>query len=78
MNFLAILEANQSGMKFRKKHGMMNVTSLVERASRYVAIMRNEDHQSKPILDSLIRCLACLPAEARQLITFYRSIEFAV
>ena len=42
-------------MMFRKEHGKVNVTSLVERVSRYAVVMRNEDRQSKPIMEALIR-----------------------
>jgi IS30 family transposase len=37
-------------MMFRKEHGKVNVTSLVERVSRYAVVMPNEDRQSKPIM----------------------------
>ena len=36
---------------FRKEHGKINVTFLVERVSRYTAVLRNEDRQSKPIME---------------------------
>ena len=64
-------------MMFRKEHGKVNVTSLVERVSRYAVVMRNEDRQSKPIMEALIRGLAPLPADARQSITFDRGTEFS-
>ena len=64
-------------MMFRKEHGKVNVTSLVERVSRYAVVMRNEDRQSKPIMESLINGLAPLPADARQSITFDRGTEFS-
>lgn len=64
-------------MMFRKKHGKVNVTSLVERVSRYAVVMRNEDRQSKPIMEALIQGLAPLPADARQSITFDRGTEFS-
>ncbi len=64
-------------MMFRKEHGKINVTSLVERFSRYTVVLRNEDRQSKPIMESLIRGLAPLPADARQSITFDRGTEFS-
>jgi IS30 family transposase len=64
-------------MMFRKEHGKVNVTSLVERVSRYAVVMRNEDRQSKPIMEALIQGLAPLPAEARQSITFDRGTEFS-
>lgn len=49
-------------MMFRKEHGKVNVTSLVERVSRFAVVMRNEDRQSKPIMEALIQGLAPLPA----------------
>ena len=65
-------------MMFRKEHGKVNVTSLVERVSRYAVVMRNEDRQSKPIMESLINGLAPLPADARQSITFDRGCHLAL
>lgn len=62
---------------FRKEHGKVNVTSLVERVSRYTVVMRNEDRRSRPIMEALIRGLAPLPAAARQSITFDRGTEFS-
>jgi hypothetical protein len=64
-------------MMFRKEHWKVNVTSLVERVSRYAVVMRNEDRQSKPIMEALIQGLASLPADARQSITFDRGTEFS-
>lgn len=64
-------------MMFRKEHGKVNVTSLVERVSRYAVVLRNEDRQSKPIMEALIQGLAPLPADARQSITFDRGTEFS-
>lgn len=64
-------------MMFRKEHGRVNVISFVERVSRYTVVMRNEDRQSKPIMEALIESLAPLPAEARQSITFDRGTEFS-
>ena len=64
-------------MLFRKEHGKVNVTSLVERVSRYAVVIRNEDRQSKPIMEALINGLAPLPADARQSITFDRGTEFS-
>ncbi|MEI4264010.1 IS30 family transposase [Roseovarius sp. D0-M9] len=64
-------------MMFRKENGKVNVTSLVERVSRYTVVMRNEDRTSKPIMEALISGLAPLPADARQSITFDRGTEFS-
>ena len=57
-------------MMFRKEHGKVNVTSLVDRLSRFAVVMRNEGCQSKPIMEALINGLAPLLADARQSITF--------
>ena len=52
-------------MMFRKENGKVNVTSLVERVSRFTVAMRNEDRHFEPIMEALIAGLAPLPAEAR-------------
>lgn len=64
-------------MMFRKEHGKINITSLVERVSRYTVVLRNEDRRSKPIMEALIGGLAPLPSDARQSITFDRGTEFS-
>ncbi len=64
-------------MMFRKEHGKINVTSLVERVSRYTVVLRNEDRQSRPIMEALINGLAPLPSDARLSITFDRGTEFS-
>ncbi len=51
-------------MQFRKKFGEANVTSLVERVSRFTVFLRNNDRQSRPIMERLIRTLEALPAIA--------------
>ena len=48
-------------MQFRKKFGEANVTSLVERVSRFTVFLRNNDRQSRPIMERLIRTLQALP-----------------
>ncbi|MGB0662105.1 MAG: IS30 family transposase [Mangrovicoccus sp.] len=64
-------------MMFRKEYGKVNVTSLVERVSRYAVVMRNEDRRSRLVMEALIQGLAPLPADARQSITFDRGTEFS-
>jgi len=63
-------------IQFRKKFGKANVTSLVERVSRFTVLLRNNDRQSKPIMDGLIDTLSALPHAARRSITFDRGTEF--
>lgn len=59
-------------IQFRKKLGKANVTSLVARVSRFTVFLRNNDRQSKLIMDRLVDALGPLPqgpasAEARPL-----------
>lgn len=63
-------------MMFRKEHGKVNVTSLVERVSRFTVAMHNADRQSKPIMEAPIGGLSKPPADARRSITFDRGTEF--
>ncbi|EAQ23486.1 IS30-like element ISRssp4 family transposase [Roseovarius sp. 217] len=79
----AIAERDQFGhwecdlVMFRKEFGKANVTSLVERVSRFALVLKNPDRQSKPVMESLIANLSPLPAEARRSITFDRGTEFS-
>lgn len=61
---------------FRKEFGKANVTSLVERVSRFAVVLKNPDRQSKTVMESLIGSLSPLPASARRSITFDRGTEF--
>ncbi len=61
---------------FRKEFGKANVTSLVERVSRFAVVLKNPDRQSKPVMEALIESLSPLPANARRSITFDRGTEF--
>jgi IS30 family transposase len=48
-------------IQFRQKFGKANVTSLVERVSRFAVLLRNNDRQSRPIMERLIGVLQALP-----------------
>jgi len=63
-------------MIFRRELGSANVTSLVERKTRFAVLFRNGDRRSKPLMTKLIDLLAPLPRSARQSITFDRGFEF--
>ena len=54
-------------MMFRKEHGAANVTTAVERMTRYTVVVRNNDRRSKPIMSALIDELAPLPGAASPL-----------
>jgi IS30 family transposase len=64
-------------MMFRRELGQHNLTSLVERQSRYTILIRNRDRNSAGIMSGMIEKLQALPAPARQSITFDRGTEFS-
>lgn len=63
-------------IQFRQDYGGTNLTSPVERVSRFKVLMKNSDRRSRPVMDGLISSLSPLPAYARQSITFDRGLEF--
>ena len=62
---------------FRKEHGKANLTSLVERKSRFTFLLPNEDKRSAAVLGRVADALRPLPEDARRTITFDRGSEFA-
>lgn len=62
---------------FERPLGHANVTTLVERKSRYTVLIKNPSRHSRPIMDKIIRRFSPLPAFARQSFTFDRGTEFA-
>ncbi|MGR9244186.1 IS30 family transposase (plasmid) [Rhizobium leguminosarum] len=62
---------------FERPLGHANVTTLVERKSRYTVLIKNPSRHSGPIMDKIIRAFSSLPAFARQSFTFDRGTEFA-
>ena len=62
---------------FRKEHGKANVTSLVERTSRFTFLLPNEDKRSAAVVAGIADALRGLPEEARRTVTFDRGTEFA-
>jgi IS30 family transposase len=64
-------------MMFRKELGKHNLTSLVERQSRYTILTRNRDRNSTGVMTGMIEKLKVLPETARLSITFDRGTEFA-
>lgn len=78
-----IAERNQFGhwegdlIAFRKEFGKSNLTSLVERRSRYIVLTRNPSRHSKGVLAGIEHHLGPLPQLLRQSITFDRGTEFA-
>jgi IS30 family transposase len=62
---------------FRKEAGKANVTSLVERKSRFTFLLANEDKRSAAVLAGVAEALRPLPEDARRTVTFDRGSEFA-
>ena len=62
---------------FRKEHGKANVTSLMERKSRFTFPLPNDDRRSTAVLAGIADALRPLPEDARRTITFDRGGEFA-
>jgi len=62
---------------FRKQFGKSNLTSLVERKSRFVALWRNTSRTSAGVMAGIEAKLGPLPSSLRQTITFDRGTEFA-
>lgn len=63
-------------IQFRKEFGATNLTSPVERVSRFTVLLKNADCQSRLVMDGVIGSLAPLPAHACRSITFDRGLEF--
>ncbi len=62
---------------FERHIGPANVTSLIERKSRYTVMIKNQSRHSRPIMDRIIATFSSLPSFARQSFTFDRGTEFA-
>jgi hypothetical protein len=59
-------------IQFRKEFGTANVTSLVERVSRFTVLLKNAARKSRPVMEGIITGLSPLPFHARRSITFDR------
>src|SRR3954454_6111283 len=62
---------------FRREHGKANVTSLIERKSRFTFLLANEDERSTAVIAGVADALRGLPEDARRTVTFDRGTEFA-
>lgn len=63
-------------MLFEQKLGQTNVTTLVERVSRFTVILKNPSKRTKPVMGKIIKAIKDLPHIARRSITFDRGTEF--
>src|SRR4051794_5912950 len=62
---------------FRKEVGKADVTSLVERKSRFTFLLPNDDKRSAAVIAGIADALRPLPEDARRTVTFDRGTEFA-
>jgi IS30 family transposase len=63
-------------MLFRQKFGKANVTSLVERVSRFTALLVNANKTTARVMEKLTKVMRPLPLTARKSVTFDRGSEF--
>ena len=63
-------------MIFRKEHGAANITTVIERKTRYTVLFRDPDRRSRSIMARLIDLFSPLPASARRSLTFDLGLEF--
>lgn len=63
-------------MMFMQHLGLRNVTSLVERVSRFTVLLKNDDKKTKKVLGKVIDAISHIPLKSRKSITFDRGTEF--
>lgn len=61
---------------FKQRFGKSNVTSLVERVSRFTVLLKNTNKRAKPVMRKIKKAVRDLPHLARKSITFDRGTEF--
>ncbi len=64
-------------MLFRRKFGQTNVTSMVERVSRFTVILKNSNRTTARVMGQLAKVMRTLPFKARKSVTFDRGSEFS-
>jgi transposase, IS30 family len=62
---------------FRKEHGRANLTSMIERQTRFTVLLRNPSRRSSALVGQIGQALNELPRGACRTITFDRGSEFA-
>ena len=62
---------------FKRESGQHNVTTLVDRSSRFVFLIKNTSRHSTGVMEGVGTCLEPLPSPLRRTITFDRGTEFA-
>ena len=62
---------------FRRAHGPANLTSMVERQTRFTLLLPNPDRRSQALVGRIARSLQGLPPDSCRTMTFDRGSEFA-
>ena len=57
----------------QQRSGQANVTSLMERVSRFSVLLKNTTKRSKPVMGKIAKATSALPLPARRSITLDRS-----
>ncbi len=63
-------------MLFRQRFAFANVTSLMERVSRFAVLLKNADKRTCLVMDKIIAVIRALLHPARRSNTFDRGTEF--
>lgn len=63
-------------MIFNREHGKTNLTSLIERKSRYMVIAKNDNRKPAPVAQTISKALSHLPRHMTQTMTLDRGFEF--
>ena len=63
-------------MLFKQRFGQANVTSLVERVSRFTVLLKNPNKRTQPVMGKVIEAIRTQPLASRRSITFDRGTEF--
>jgi IS30 family transposase len=61
---------------FSREHGHANLTSLVERMSRFTILLLNQSRKSEAVMGRIRERMTSLPRHSRRSITFDRGSEF--
>lgn len=61
---------------YRREFGKSNITSLIERKSRYTILAKNSDRRPIPVMQRISKELGRLSASVTKTITFDRGFEF--
>ena len=62
---------------FRRDHGKANLTSMIERQTRFTVLLPNPDRQSNALVEQIGQAWQGLPEGSCRTVTFDRGTEFA-